>query len=59
MTKRDPYIKPSLLRLEFTQDVAQACDPASCKTTTSSQGQCLPSQAVSCLQSSCNSVVAS
>ncbi len=58
MTKRDPYIKPSLLRLEFTQDVA-VCDITSCKTSTSSSGQCIGSQAGACDSPSCSSVVAS
>lgn len=51
---RHPYIKPSLLRLEFTADVAQ-CDFGNCKTTTSSSGQCDPGGG-SCDTSSCNAV---
>jgi hypothetical protein len=39
MVKRAPYIKPSLLRLEFTADVA-CSDLSSCKTSTSSNGSC-------------------
>lgn len=58
MTKRDPYIKPSLLRLEFTQDVAQEC-PVSCKTTTSSSGQCSVSGAGACDSPTCSATIAS
>jgi hypothetical protein len=58
MTKRDTYIKPSLLRLEFTQDVAQEC-PTSCKTTTSSSGQCLDSEVGACNSPVCSATIAS
>jgi hypothetical protein len=59
MTKRDPYIKPSLLRLEFTQDIAQEC-PVSCKTTASSNGQCLGGQlGAACDSPVCSATIAS
>ena len=54
MRTRQPYIKPSLLRLEFTADIA-VCDDQNCKTTTSSNGQCDPG-AGSCATSSCSAV---
>jgi hypothetical protein len=51
---RQPYIKPSLLRLEFTTNVAD-CDFGNCKTSTSSSGQC-DGGAASCQTSACNAV---
>ena len=57
MKTRAPYIKPSLLRLEFAVGVAQECDFGNCKTTSSSQGQCSPGGGhLSCDNSGCFSV---
>jgi hypothetical protein len=56
MEKRAPYIKPSLLRLEFAVGVSQECDFGNCKTSSSAQGQCLIGGSVSCATSSCLSV---
>ena len=40
MTMREQYIKPSLLRLDFSADMQAECDLSNCKTTGSSSGQC-------------------
>jgi hypothetical protein len=56
METRAPYIKPTLLRLEFAVGVAQECDFGNCKTATSSSGQCTAGGNVSCATSSCSSV---
>ena len=57
--KRSPYIKPSVLQLDFTTD-EEVVSLSSCKSTTSSQQQTFPeSGGSSCFTSSCSSVTAS
>jgi hypothetical protein len=56
METRAPYIKPSLLRLEFAVGVSQECDFGNCKTASSSSGQCLAGGNQSCGSSACFSV---
>lgn len=55
MTVREQYIKPSLLRLNFTTDVS-VCELTNCKTTSSSSGQCLATGSSSCETTACNSI---
>ena len=54
--KRSPYIKPSVLQLEFSTD-EEVVSLASCKSTTSSQQQTFPQTGgSSCFTSSCSSI---
>lgn len=55
MTTREQYIKPSILRLNFTTDIS-ACDFTNCKTTSSSSGQCVATGSSSCETTSCNAI---
>lgn len=57
--KRSPYIKPSVLQLEFSTD-EEVVSLSSCKSTTSSQQQTFPeSGGSSCFTSSCSSITPS
>jgi hypothetical protein len=54
MEIRQQYIKPSVLRLQYVEDVA-VCNTGNCKSNSSSQGQCLPSAGSTCVSpSACN-----
>jgi hypothetical protein len=48
MEKRLAYVKPSVLHLQYVEDVA-VCSPSSCKSQGASSGQCLAvEEATSC-----------
>lgn len=54
MESRQQYIKPSVLRLHYVEDVA-VCNTGNCKSTASSQGQCLGDAGSTCVSpSACN-----
>ncbi len=55
MESRQQYIKPSVLRLHYVEDVA-VCNIGNCKTNNSSSGQCDGGVGQACDQSSCNAV---
>ena len=60
MTQRDQYIKPSLLRLEYSTDT-DVVSFGSCKSqqNTDSRGSGTPGSGLSCETSSCSSASAS
>jgi hypothetical protein len=54
MEIRQQYIKPSVLRLQYVEDVA-VCNLGNCKSNSASQGQCLGSNGTTCASpSACN-----
>ena len=54
--KRSQYIKPSVLQLDFTTD-EEVVSLSSCKSTTSSQQQTVPTRVgSSCQTSACSSI---
>jgi hypothetical protein len=54
--ERSPYIKPSVLQLDFTTD-EEVVSLATCKSNTSSQQQSFPTRVgSSCLTSACSSI---
>jgi hypothetical protein len=54
MEARQQYIKPSVLRLHYVEDVA-VCNAGNCKSNSSSQGQCFGSRGQTCITpSACN-----
>ena len=56
MQMRQQYIKPSVLRLNYVEDVA-VCNLGNCKTTTSSSGQCISGSGTPCNSpSNCNTI---
>ena len=56
MENRQQYIKPSVLRLHYVEDVA-VCNTGNCKTTSSSSGQCLAASGSPCNSpSNCQSI---
>ncbi len=54
MESRQQYIKPSVLRLQYVEDVA-VCNTGNCKSNSASQGQCFGSAGQTCNSpSACN-----
>jgi hypothetical protein len=54
MEMRQQYIKPSVLRLQYVEDVA-VCNTGNCKSNSASQGQCIGSGQSTCVTpSACN-----
>ena len=53
---RQQYIKPSVLRLHYVEDVAVSCT-TNCKTANSSSGQCVSGAGTPCTgDNACNTV---